>query len=275
MTCFLGEPNDDSSMPKSKANSRRKRSAATDYYLHALLELTDHGQAAETGDLAVKVGVSAAAASEMLKKLARQGLVRVEPYQGAELTTEGLHRALRVVRRHRMLELFLHRIVGFELQDLHARALALQSAIDEEFEDRIDAMLDRPKVDPHGQPIPGKNATWPKLGDSALVDLPPGTSGQISRITTESTEAIKYLHGLGARPGAVIVLEGISPFDGPVSMRVKGNMIHLGRRLAQAIHVTEEDSKKKQPGSVKLVRAVPRKTTRATARHGASPSTGH
>ncbi len=242
-------------MTKSKFKPPRKRSAATDYYLHALLELTDHGQVAETGDLAAKVGVSAAAASEMLKKLGTQGLVKFEPYQGAELTTEGLHRALRVIRRHRLLELFLHRVMGFELQDLHARALALQSAIDEQFEDRMDAMLDRPKIDPHGQPIPGKNATWPKLGDSALPDLPPGTSGLISRITTDSTEVIKYLQGVGVHPGAVIVLEGISPFDGPVSVRVKGNVIHLGRRVAQAIHVTEEDNKKKQPGSVKLVRA--------------------
>jgi Fe2+ transport system protein FeoA len=140
------------------------------------------------------------------------------------------------------------------LQDLHARASALQAAIDEEFEERMDAMLEHPRIDPHGRPIPGKNASWPKLGDSALVDLPPGTSGQVSRITTDSTEVIKYLHGLGVRPGAVMVLENIAPFDGPVSLRVKGNVIHLGRRVAQAIHVTEED--KKQPSSVKLVRGT-------------------
>jgi len=240
-------------MVKLKVKPPRKHSAAVDYYLHALLELTDHGQPADTGGLAAKVGVSAAAASQMLRKLGDQDLVKVEPYQGAELTTEGLHRALRVVRRHRLLELFLHRIMGFELQELHTRALALQSAIDEEFEEKMDTMLDHPRIDPHGRPIPGKNATWPKLGDSALLDLPPGTSGLISRITTDNTEGIKYLHGLGVRPGAVIVLEGISPFDGPVSVRVKGNVLYLGRRLAQAIHVAEDD-KKKQPGSVKLVR---------------------
>lgn len=242
-------------MAKTKTRLARIRSPATDHYLHALLILTDHGQPAETGDLAARVGVSAAAASEMLKKLARQGLVKVAPYQGAELTTEGLHRALRIVRRHRLLEAFLHRIMGFELQELHVRALALQSAIDEEFEERMDVMLDHPRIDPHGRPIPGKNATWPKLGDSALIDLPPGTSGQISRITTESPEVIEYLHGLGVQPGAVMVLENVAPFDGPVSLRVKGNVIHLGRRVAQAIHVTEEE-KRRQSGSLKVVRAT-------------------
>ena len=218
----------------------RARSAAMDSYLHALLLLTDHGRPADTGDLAARVGVSTAAASEMLRKLAARRLVKVERYRGAELTTEGLHRALRVVRRHRLLELFLHRVMGFELQDLHLRAVALQPAIDEAFEERMDAMLDHPRIDPHGRPIPGKNATWPKLGDSALLDLPPGTAGRVSRVTTDSPEVIRYLHGLGVRPGANLALEGVAPFDGPVTVRVNGGPVHLGRRLAQAIHITEQ-----------------------------------
>lgn len=225
--------------PPLKSNSAA--SAAMDTYLHALLLLTDHGQHADTGELAARVGVSPAAASQMLKKLAEKGMVKVEPYRGAELTTEGLHRALRVVRRHRLLEVFLHEIVGFELQDLHARALALQPTIDDAFEDRIDAMLEHPQVDPHGKPIPSKNATWPKLGDAPLMDLPPGTAGRVSRILTENAEGIEYLHGLGVRPDALTVLEGIAPFDGPVSVRVNGQVVHLGRRLAQAIYVCDQE----------------------------------
>ncbi len=240
------------SVVKTRLKRARGRSAAVDQYLHALMLLTDHGQQADTGDLAVKVGVSPAAASQMLKKLADLGLVKLEPYRGADLTTEGLHRALRVVRRHRLLELFLHRIMGFDLQDLHSRALALEAVIDEAFEERMDKMLGSPRIDPHGRPIPGKNVSWPKLGDSPLLDLPPGTSGEISRITTDSGEAIKYLHGLGIQPGAVIVLEGVAPFEGPASVRVKGNVIHLGRRLAQAVHVNEE-GKQKSSTSMKLL----------------------
>ncbi len=223
-------------MPAKRTSTH---SAAVDSYLHALLLLTDHGQQADTGELARKIGVSTAAVSQMLKRLAEQGLVKLKPYHGAELTTEGLHRALRIVRRHRLLELFLQKILGFELQELHARALTLQSAIDDAFEDRIDAMLEHPRIDPHGQPIPSKDATWPKLGDAALVDLPPGTSGRISRILTEQADGIEYLNGLGVRAGAVAVLEGVAPFDGPISVRVEGHVIHLGRRLAQAIYVCE------------------------------------
>jgi DtxR family Mn-dependent transcriptional regulator len=241
-------------MVKTKVKRPRARSAAVDQYLHALMLLTDHGQQADTGDLAAKVGVSPAAASQMLKKLADLGLVKLEPYRGADLTTEGLHRALRIVRRHRLLELFLHRIMGFDLQDLHSRARALEAVIDEAFEEKMDAMLGSPRIDPHGRPIPGKNATWPKLGDAPLLDLPPGTSGKISRITTDDADAIKYLHGLGVRPGSVVVLEGVAPFDGPASVRVRGNLVHLGRRLAQTLHVSEE-APKKGSGSVKLVHA--------------------
>ena len=240
LTNIPGTPTSVRAMLKASAQPLRRQSAAMDCYLHALLELTDHGQSADTGDLAAKMGVSTAATSQMLKKLAEQGLVKIQPYRGAELTTDGLHSALRVIRRHRLLELFLHRIMGFELQDLHIRAVALQSAIDQQFEERMDEMLDHARVDPHGQPIPARNATWPKLGDSPLLDLPPGTMGRISRITTDCTEVIKYLHGLGVSPGALAGLESIAPFDGPVSVRVKEDVIHIGRRLAQAIHVAEE-----------------------------------
>jgi len=209
-----------------------------------MMLLTDHGQQADTGDLAARVGVSPAAASQMLKRLAELGLVKLERYRGAELTTEGLHRALRVVRRHRLLELFLHQVMGFGLQDLHLRASALASVIDQPFEEKLDAMLGSPKIDPHGRPIPGKNVAWPKLGDSPLLDLPAGTTGEVSRITTDSAEEIRYLQGLGLAPGTAVALESVAPFEGPVAVRVKGSIVHLGRRLAQMLYVSEEGRRK-------------------------------
>ncbi len=240
-------------MPKAKRQMVRNRTGAVDQYLHALLLLTNHGQQADTGDLAAKVGVSAAAASQMLRKLAEQDLVRLEAYRGAELTTEGLHRALRIVRRHRLLELFLHKVMKFDLDELHTRAMALQPAIDEAFEEKLDEMLGSPRIDPHGKPIPGKNATWPKLGDSPLVDVPPGTRGQVSRVLTDNAEAVEYLHGVGISPGATLTLESISPFEGPVAVRVGGEVLHLGRRLAQAVHLGEVGGSKK-PSPIRAVK---------------------
>ena len=222
-------------MVKRKRHSPRARSV--DLYLHAILLLTNHGQQANTGDVAARVGVSPAAASRMLKNLARKKLVRLEPYQGAELTPEGLHQALRVVRRHRLLEVFLNKVMGFDLRESHERALLMQPTVDEVFEEKLDVMLGRPTVDPHGQPIPAKNIKWPRLADSPILDLPAGTSGVVSRVTSEDGAAIKYLEGQGVRPGASVVLESIAPFEGPVSVRVSGKALHLGRRLAELIKV--------------------------------------
>jgi len=220
-------------MVKRARHSPRARSV--DLYLHAILLLTDRGQQADTGDVAVRVGVSPAAASRMLKNLAKKKLVRLEPYQGAELTPEGLHQALRVVRRHRLLEVFMSKVMGFDLRESHERALLMQPTVDEVFEEKLDVMLGRPKFDPHGQPIPAKNTTWPRQADLPLLDLPAGTSGVVSRVTSEDGEAISYLESQGIRPGTSFVLESIAPFDGPVSVRVAGDVLHLGRRLVVRI----------------------------------------
>ena len=224
-------------MAKRKPQDKRDRSV--DLYLHALLLLTDHGQQADTGDLAKRVGVSPAAASRMLRNLAERNMARIEPYQGAELTVEGMHRALRVVRRHRLLEVFLHKVMGFDLRESHRRALLIQPAVDEVFEDKLDAMLDHPVIDPHGQPIPSKDMAWPKMADRPLLDLPAGSIGKISRVTSEDAEAIQYLEGQGVLAGGGIELHSLGPFDGPATLLVGGRTIHLGRRLAQLIHVEQ------------------------------------
>jgi DtxR family Mn-dependent transcriptional regulator len=226
---------------------KRPIMGSVDRYLHAILLLADRGQPVDTGDLARKVGVSDAAASRMLRTLAEKGLVRVEPYRGAELTTEGLHRALRIVRRHRLLECYLHAIMGFDLREAHQRAALMQPTIDEVFEDKLDAMLGHPRFDPHGQPIPSRNATWPKVADAVLLTLPAGTSGRVSRVTSEDADAIAWLAAQGVQPGAAIVLDGLAPFDGPVAVRVGARVLHLGRRLAAAVHVASDDDSGEAP----------------------------
>ncbi len=221
----------------SESPRLRRGRGAVDHYLHVLLLLTEHGQHADSGDVAARVGVSTAAASQMLRRLAEEGLVRVEHYRGAELTTEGLHRALRIVRRHRLLEVFLVKALGFGIEEIHSRALAMQPGLDEECEDRLDRMLGHPKVDPHGKPIPGRNARWPKLGDAPLTALPPGSAGVVSRILTEEDEVREYLRSLGIDVGATVSMEGMAPFDGPVSLRVGERMVHIGRRIAESVHL--------------------------------------
>lgn len=246
-------------MVKMAPQNERERSV--DLYLHALLLLTDHGQQADTGEVAVRVGVSPAAASRMLKNLAGKKLVRLEAYKGAELTREGMNRALRVVRRHRLLEVFLHKVMGFNLRETHERALLMQPTVNEAFEEKLDEFLDRPTVDPHGCPIPSKDVTWPRMVDSALAKLPAGSSGRISRITSEDTEMLGYLRNQGLRVGVSIVLESVAPFDGPITLRLARRTIHLGRRLAQVIHIEHNSRRAMPPTGAK--RAVTTKKSKA------------
>jgi len=229
-----------------KIAPQNERERSVDLYLHALLLLTDHGQQADTGDVAARVGVSSAAASRMLKNLAGKKLVRLEAYKGAELTREGMNRALRVVRRHRLLEVFLHKVMGFNLRETHERASLMQPTVDEAFEEKLDEFLERPTVDPHGCPIPSKDIRWPRMLDTALAKLPAGSSGRISRITSEDTEVLGYLRNQGLRVGVSIVLESVAPFDGPITLRLARKTVHLGRRLAQVIHI-ESNSRRAMP----------------------------
>jgi DtxR family Mn-dependent transcriptional regulator len=220
-----------------KLQLKRVKGSAGDQYLHAILLLTDSGRQAETTDVAEKVGVSPAAASKMVRRLARAKLVVLEPYQGARLTTEGMHRALRVIRRHRLLEIFLHKVLGFDLRECHVRAIPMLPAVDTTFEDRLDEFLGHPQFDPHGNPIPTREAVWPKVADSPLLKLPPGTAGHISRITTDDAEMLKYLHGLGLKTGAAVAFESVAPFDGPVTLRVGNKQAHVARRVAEVLYL--------------------------------------
>jgi DtxR family Mn-dependent transcriptional regulator len=227
---------------QAKLRTKRVKGSAGDRYLHAILLLTDSGRQAETTDVAEKVGVSPAAASKMMRRLAHMKLVVLEPYQGARLTTEGMHRALRVIRRHRLLEIFLHKALGFDLQECHARAAALQVSVDSTFEDRLDEFLGHPQFDPHGNPIPTREAVWPKVADSPLLKLPPGAEGKISRITTDDAEMRRYLHGLGLKIGVSVVFEGVAPFDGPATLRVGNKQAHVARRVAEVLYLQGGDA---------------------------------
>lgn len=224
----------------AKMRLGRAKGSAGDQYLHAILLLTDNGRQAETTDVAEKVGVSPAAASKMVQRLAGKKLVVLEPYQGARLTHEGLHRALRVVRRHRLLEIFLHKVLGFDLRECHARASAMQGSVDQTFEDRLDELLGHPQRDPHGNPIPTRNAVWPKAADSPLLELPPGTEGKLSRIATDDPAMLSYLGKLGLKVGASVVFDGVAPFDGPVSLKLTRGPVHLARRVAEVLYLQDD-----------------------------------
>ncbi|MBX7245000.1 MAG: metal-dependent transcriptional regulator [Candidatus Sumerlaeaceae bacterium] len=212
-------------------------------YIDAIYRLTEgRDEAATTNALAEELGITSAGVSIMIKRLAAQGLVDLTPYEGVKLTAEGLRRALRIIRRHRILEIFLVNILGFGWHETHPRARALERVIDDAFEDRMDEILGHPTRCPHGNPIPTRDGQLLPLTDVALTSVEPGTSGTISRVTTDDADELKYLSSLGLALDLPVRLVEIAPFDGPVAADLNGRTVHLGPRLADSIRINVHEN---------------------------------
>src|SRR5947208_2921231 len=130
-------------------------------YLKEIYKLASEGERVTTTAVARRMGVSAPSVTSMLKKLAALGLVEHEPYRGASLTDTGERIAVEIVRHHRLLELYLARTLGLDIEDVHAEADRLEHVLSEELEAKIDSALGYPTHDPHGDPIPNADLKWP------------------------------------------------------------------------------------------------------------------
>lgn len=173
---------------------------AVEDYLKAIFKLQSDGGSATTSGLADELGVSDASATSMSKKLATLGLVTHAPYHGVKLTDSGRRVALEIVRHHRLLELYLAEVLGYRWDEVHEEADRLEHFISEEFEERIDALLGRPTVDPHGDPIPTKDLEIVEQTLIPLSQLAPGASAVITRVSDREPAHLRALAALGLVP---------------------------------------------------------------------------
>ncbi len=193
-----------------------------------------------TSVVAQKMGVAAASATNMVKKLAELKLLRHMPYQGVELTPTGEKVALEVIRHHRLLELYLSEVLGYSLDEVDAEADRLEHVISEDFEDRIDQALGFPKTDPHGAPIPTKEGriTYEKF--LVLSQVLVGQTVQIREVSDKNPDMLKYMESMGLRPSVEIEVMDLAPFNGPMKVQVaSGDQLSLGLEVADNIYVTE------------------------------------
>ena len=216
-------------------------SEAVDDYLKAIYRIAGQADRASTAALAEELSVSPASVSGMLRKLseARPPWIEYQKHHGARLAERGRARALEVIRHHRLIELFLHSVLGYSWDEVHAEAERLEHAISETFEDRIALALGDPEFDPHGHPIPRRDGSIPKRSDTSLVHMEPGTSAKVSRVSDQDSEMLQYLSRIGVKPGVWIHLVERGPFDGPLMLRVADDpSVHaFGPRLGAAIRV--------------------------------------
>lgn len=208
-----------------------------DRYLRVLYQLWEDGQEATTTVVAARLGVRASSVTEMFQRLERRGLVHYIPYRGVGLTTQGWKRAAELVRHHRLLELYLHRHLGYPLERVHAEAERLQSAISEEFEERIAHLLGEPEYDPHGDPIPRRDGTVPEIDAVALHQLRLGQEAIVRRVRDYDGDVLAELIRLGLLPQQHCRLCGRESRQEAYLLAVGGEVVRLSGSAAGAVLV--------------------------------------
>jgi DtxR family Mn-dependent transcriptional regulator len=215
-------------------------SLTVENYLKAIYQIsgTRADQSATTGTVAQTLNVSPGTVTSMLKTLSETGLATYMPYEGVKLTAAGNALALRVLRRHRLIELFLVETLKLTWDEVHEEAENMEHAVSDLLVDRIDAFLGHPKADPHGDPIPSAEGELENPASRSLAECPAGAEFRIARVIDQSPEFLRFLTesqlALGSR-GKVLSnrLEA-----GVVKIQVNGQDAMLGRQVAEKILVT-------------------------------------
>src|SRR4051794_25315198 len=213
-------------------------SSAVEDYAKAIyaLEQREDG-AVSTNALAERMGVTAASASAMVKRLDGLGLVSHVPYRGVKLTAAGSKVALEVLRHHRLLELYLTETLGVPWDRVHDEAEVLEHVLSEDLEDLIAAKLGNPTRDPHGDPIPTRDGRIDETPTASLQELEPGETGVFVRVSDADPEMLRYLGERGIAPGDALEVIDKQPFDGPAFVRFGDDVHALGGTLARAMRV--------------------------------------
>lgn len=212
-------------------------SRSVEDYLKAVYHLSRHGGVATTKDIANRLALAAPSASMMLKRLSSLGLVKRVPYQGAQLTPAGRRAALKTIRRHRVLELYLTRHLGFDWDTVHAEAEQLEHAASDLVIERMAATLGNPRYDPHGDPIPSADGTIEDLDLIPLANAAVGLDLELHQVDTQDPDRLRFFAGHGLVPGLQLTVADRQPFGGPttVTLRPGGTRQVVGTELAKVL----------------------------------------
>jgi DtxR family Mn-dependent transcriptional regulator len=217
-------------------------SPAVEDYLKAIYELSLSGEAASTSAIADRLHVAAGSVTGMLKRLADQGLVEHTRYYGARLTELGRDNAVRTIRRHRILELFLVQVLGYTWDRVHEEAERLEHVASEEMIDRMAKVLGEPIEDPHGAPIPVMGEDFLEKQFTSLTELEMNRPAVLRRVPDEDPSALRYLARLNLVPGVEVEVIERAPFNGPLTVRIGSERQVLGRQLSDSLRVEPLDA---------------------------------
>ena len=223
-------------------------SSAEDY-LKALYRLCDEGRVERlpTGEIARHLGLTPGSVTGMLQRMERAGLVDYAPHQGARLTSSGREAALTIVRRHRLLELFLVKSLGMSWDEVHEEADLLEHSASDRLIDRIDKHLGHPDRDPHGDPIPDARGHMAAIDAEPLVDCKAGTAFDVCQVDDSSEELLRYLREGGLELGSKGRVLRNESAAGIVEIDVKSDRLVISREAATKILVRRLESASAEP----------------------------
>ena len=220
--------------------SARPLSTSIGDYLKAIWMIAGTG-AASTKNLSEQLSVVPASVTNMLGRLQEMGLVEYERYRGASLTERGREEAMRLVRRHRLIETFLLEHLGYSWQEVHEEAERLEHAVSDGFTERLAEFLGHPDHDPHGDPIPAADGTLEPDDSFPLSDAVAGRRVRIYKVSDESIPTLDYLGDHGLVPGRLLSIKEVRALDGVITVEDEDGRSHvLGEALARSVFVRNE-----------------------------------
>src|SRR5947199_8120432 len=189
------------------------------------------------GQVAAALGVPPGTATTMVKALAESGLAEYEPYSGVRLSSAGEKLAGLVLRRHRLVELFLVKVMGMSWAEVHEEAEQLEHVVSERLIERIDQMLGQPKHDPHGDPIPDTDGAIAPHDFETLLTCPVGEPLKVTRIADQDPAFLRFIESNGLKPGEAVEVESRDDAADAVVLRRQGRQITIGARAASKLLV--------------------------------------
>lgn len=225
-------------------------SRSTEDYLKTIYRLESESGAAQTSAIAEALEIAPPSVSGMVKRLSESGFLDHVPYRGVQLTAAGRRAALRMVRRHRILESYLIEKLDYDWDTVHDEAERLEHAVSDALIDRMASALGEPRYDPHGAPIPSAEGEVETPLLVPMTDLATGAVGELRSVSDRDSERLRFLGALGLKPGARFVLVARQPFDGPLTLRFveDGREEVIGFALARSLGCATVEEERCNPG---------------------------
>lgn len=213
------------------------QSKSVEDFLKAVYTLQQQSERVSTNTLRDALNITAPSVTDMAQRLVAAGLVDYQKYRGVILTPAGREVALKIVRRHRLIELYLVRELGYELHEVHDEAERLEHAVSDHFVDALALKLDHPELDPHGDPIPSAEGVVTERDLTRLSAWPEGRAGIVARLTTDNPDMLRHILERGFRLNAPVEVLARDPFDGPLTIRLDGEERVVGHAVADTVLV--------------------------------------